>query len=311
MDLAVPALPAARRAAFPANRLLLAGLVLVALLCGVGLLAPLLAPHDPDTQFNRGLDRHGMPLAPSRRYVLGTDQLGRDVLSRTLFGARISLSVGLVAMLTALGVGVSIGLAAGFYGRTVDGALMRFTDVMLTIPALLLAIAFAGLMDGRVLHLHPTGFPAHLLDVKLERGMLSVLLVIGLVTWTTIARVVRAQVLSLREREFITAARSAGAGVRRILWRHVLPNVLPAILVLASMTTAATIGLEAGLSYLGVGVPPPAPSWGSMIAEGQAYLLVAPWLVLPPGLAVILAVVGFNLLGQGLQDTLDPFRRSR
>jgi peptide/nickel transport system permease protein len=291
------------------NRLLVAGAVIVALLIVAALLAPLLAPHAPDKQFAEGLDANGMPIAPCPRFLLGTDNLGRDVLSRVLYGARISLAVGLAAMLTATAIGVVVGLLAGYYGRWVDGLLMRATDIMLTIPPLLLAIAFAGLMDGRRIHLHPFLPRAHFMDLKMERGMVSILIVIGLVSWTTAARVVRAQVLSVREREFVQAARAMGASSGRLLWRHIFPNVLPAIIVLSTMSTAGTIGLEAGLSYLGVGIPPPAPSWGGMIGDGQPYLLIAPWLVLPPGIAVIVAVVGFNLLGQGLQDVLDPRAR--
>jgi ABC-type dipeptide/oligopeptide/nickel transport system permease subunit len=291
------------------NRLVLVGLAIVALLAIVGVCAPLLAPHNPARQYADGLDASGMPLPPSPRFPLGTDSLGRDVLSRVLYGARISLTVGTVAMLTATLIGTLVGLLAGYYGRVTDTLLMRLTDMAMTIPALLLAIAFAGLMDGRRLHLHPPALPWHWLDLELRRGMVSVLLVIGLVSWTGIARVVRGVVLSLKEREFVEAARAVGCSHGRIIWRHILPNTLPAIIVVAAMSTAGTIALEAGLSYLGIGVPPPAPSWGGMISEGQPYLLVAPWLVLPPGLAVVLAVIGFNLLGQGLQDVLDPHRR--
>jgi len=293
--------PAAWRALL-GNRLITAGLAIIALFVFIALFASALAPHAPDVQLPDGLDADGLPLAPSRQFPLGTDSLGRDVLSRGLHGTRISLTVGGVAMLTALLVGVLVGLYAGYYGRWVDALLMRVTDVMLALPALLLAIALAGLMNGKVLVAWPV-------EVKLERGLLSVCLVIGVVSWTGIARVVRAQVLSLKERSFVEAARAVGCSHRRILWRHVLPNVLPAIIVLASMSVAATILFEAGLSYLGVGVPAPAPSWGNMISEGQPYLLVAPWLVLPPGVAIVLGSLGFNLLGQGLQDVLDPYHK--
>lgn len=288
------------------NRLVRAGIFLIALLALAAVLASVIAPHDPNTQFKEGLDANGMPVPPGGRFLLGTDSLGRDVFSRVLYGARISLSVGLVAMLTATIIGVLIGLLSGYYGRGVDAVLMRFTDIMMTIPPLLLAIAFAGLMDGRRVHLHPSWLPFHWLDFKLERGMVSLFFVIGIVSWTGIARVVRGQVLSLKEREFIEAARAIGCSNARIVWRHLLPNVLPVIVVLATMSTAGTISLEAGLSYLGIGVPPPAPSWGGMISDGQSYLLVAPWLVLPPGIAIVVAVVAFNLFGQGLQDILDP-----
>ncbi len=293
------------------NRLVLAGLITIACLILLSVFAPLIAPHAPNAQFEEGLDPNGMPLPPSARFLLGTDCLGRDVLSRLIFGTRISLTVGIVAMLTATIIGVAVGLIGGYYGRWVDTLLMRFTDIMMTIPALLLAIAFAGLMTGRMVHLHPAWLHARFLDVRLERGMVSIFLVIGIVSWTGIARVVRGQVLSLKEREFVEAARAIGCSNARIVLRHILPNVLPAIIVLATMSTAGTISLEAGLSYLGIGVPPPAPSWGSMISQGQPYLLVAPWMVLPPGIAIVIAVVGFNLLGQGLQDVLDPYQRGK
>lgn len=298
--------PYPKRRKQPADRLLLTGAFLVGLLVLAALLAPLLAPHSPNRQFAEGLDPRGMPLPPGPRFPLGTDGLGRDLLSRVVHGARVSLLVGTVGMVTATGIGLVVGMLSGYFGRWVDTGLMRFTDMMMALPGLLLAIALSGLMDGRVLHLHP-GLPgAHWLDVKLERGVMTVILVIGVVSWTGLARIVRGQVLQLREAEYVQAARVLGGSDLRILLRHILPNVLPTLMVLAAMSTAGTILLEAGLSFLGVGVPPPAPAWGSMVAEGQAYLLVAPWIVLAPGFAIILAVVGFNLLGQGLQNALDP-----
>jgi peptide/nickel transport system permease protein len=288
------------------NRLAVAGLAIIVSLVVVAAFADLLAPHAPDAQLDDGLDGDGMPRPPSRQFLLGTDNLGRDVLSRVLHGTRISLTVGAVAMLTALVIGVLVGLYAGYHGGWVDAVLMRMTDVMLALPALLLAIALAGLMKGneggKVLAKWPV-------EIRLESGLLSVCLVIGVVSWTGIARVVRSQVLSLKERAFVEAARAIGCSNRRILWRHILPNVLPAILVLATMSVATTILFEAGLAYVGVGVPPPAPSWGNMIADGQPYMLVAPWLVIPPGVAIVVAALGFNLLGQGLQDVLDPYHK--
>lgn len=288
------------------NGLVLSGALLVGLLVLAAFFAPLVAPHGPNMQYGEGLDPHGMPLAPSARFLLGTDGLGRDILSRVIYGARVSLLVGTIGMLTATIIGLAVGMLSGYFGRWVDTALMRFTDMMIALPSLLLAIALAGLMDGRIVHLHPGLAGAHFLDVKLERGVVTVFLVIGVVSWTGLARIVRGQVLQLREHEYVEAASVMGGSHRRILARHILPNVLPTVAVLATMSTAGTILLEAGLSFLGVGVPPPAPSWGSMVADGQAYLLVAPWIVLAPGLTVVLAVVGFNLVGQGLQNALDP-----
>ncbi len=291
------------------NRLVQVGALLVGLLSALAVAAPLLAPYPVEHQFPDGLNDDGMPVGPCRRFLLGTDNLGRDVLSRLLFGARISLTVGVVAVLTATLLGTLVGLVAGYAGGWVDQLLMRFTDAMMAVPALLLALVLAGLLqESREISLAGIGLP---IGFTLGRGLVSVFIVIGIVSWTGLARVVRAQVLSLKEREFIQAARVIGCSHPRILFRHILPNVLPAIVVLATLSVAGTIGLEAGLSYLGVGVPPPAPSWGTMISDGQPYFTVAPWLVVPPGLAIVAAVLGFNLLGQGLQDVLDPYHRRK
>jgi ABC-type dipeptide/oligopeptide/nickel transport system permease subunit len=228
-----------------------------------------------------------------------------------MFGARVSLSVGIAAMLTATVIGVTVGLLAGFYGGKLDLLLMRFTEMNMTIPAILLAIAFAGLLDvsGRTIHLHPVWLPWNFLDFTLKRGAVSVFLIIGLVCWPGMVRVVRAQVLALKERDFVLAARSLGASDARILLRSILPNLLPTVIVLAVMSTANTILLEAGLGYLGIGVPPPAPTWGSMISEGQPYFVTFPHLVIVPGMAIVLTVLAFNLLGQGLQEIVDPKQR--
>ena len=252
-----------------------------------------------------------MPLPPIGTFWLGTDNLGRDVLSRVIFGARVSMTVGLAAMLTATVIGVVIGLLAGYYGKSVDLVLMRCTDVMMTIPALLLAIAFAGLMDGKVVRLHPSWLPWQFAEVKLQSGMVSIFLIIGFVSWTGIVRVVRGQVLVVKEREFVMATRALGGSDACLILRHILPNILPTIIVLAALSTAGTILLEAGLSYLGIGVPPPAPSWGSMIADGQPYFVASPHIVIAPGMAIVLTVLGFNLLGQGLQDAFDPHKKQK
>jgi peptide/nickel transport system permease protein len=285
------------------NRLVQVGAALVALLTLLAVAAPLLAPYRMEQQFPDGLNDDGMPVGPCARFPLGTDGLGRDVLSRLLYGARISLTVGVVAMLTAVVLGTLVGLCAGYFGAWIGMLLMRFTDIMMAVPPLLLALTLAGLLQEK------REIPW--LGLTLERGLTSVFLVIGIVSWTGIARVVRAQVLSVKEREFIQAAQVIGCSHSRILFRHILPNVLPTVVVLGTLSVAGTIGLEAGLSYLGVGVPPPAPSWGTMISDGQSYFTVAPWLVLPPGIAIILAILGFNLLGQGLQDVLDPYHTGK
>ncbi len=295
------------------NRLVQAGVGIVIFFTILALLAPILTRwhvlHEPIHQDQNGLDEDGMPRAPGGDYLLGTDNLGRDVLARVVYGARITLTVGTAAMLTATLIGVTLGLLAGYYGGKIDLGLMRFTDMNLSLPAILLAIAFAGLMDGKVLHLHPSWLHWPFLDVRLERGLVSVFVIIGLVCWPGMVRVIRGQVLALKEREFVQAARTLGASDRRLIFRHILPNVLPTVIVLAAMSTANTIMLEAGLGYLGIGVPPPAPSWGAMIADGQPYFISAPAIVVAPGIAIVLAVLAFNLLGQGLQEVLDPHHK--
>jgi peptide/nickel transport system permease protein len=294
------------------HRLVQTGGGIIILLILLALIAPALTRwhvlQEPILQNQNGLDTYGMPLPSSWRYVMGTDNLGRDVFSRVIYGTRVSLPVGVAAMLTATIIGLTIGLLSGFYGGKLDMGLMRFTDMNLSIPSILLAIAFAGLMDGKIIHLHPAWLHWSFLDVHLERGMVSIFLIIGLVSWPPMVRVIRGQVLSIKEREFVQASRALGASDFRVIFRHLLPNVLPTVIVLAAMATANTIILEAGLGYLGVGVPPPAPSWGSMIADGQDYFISAPVIVIAPGAAILLTVLAFNLLGQGLQEVLNPHK---
>jgi peptide/nickel transport system permease protein len=254
------------------------GLVMGALLVLVAILGPALAPYDPTAPVAQQLAE---PLPPGASFYLGTDDLGRDVLSRLLYGARISLLVGLVAMGVTMVIGTAIGLGAGYFGGAVDVVLMRFTDVMLAFPGLLLAVALVAVMRPSVW---------------------TIFVVIGLVSWTGVARVVRSETLSLREREFVVAARAMGAGHGRILGRHVLPNVAPTLIVIAALSTSGTILLDAGLSFLGIGVPPPTPTWGRMIQEASAYYRVAPWLMAFPGLAVLYAVLAFNLIAYGLTE---------
>lgn len=295
------------------HRLVQTGGGIVILLILLALLAPSLTRwhvlQEPILQNQNGLDTYGMPLRPSGRYLLGSDDLGRDVFSRVVYGTRVSLTVGVAAMLTATVIGLTIGLLSGFYGGRLDMGLMRFTDMNLSIPSILLAIAFAGLMDGKIVHLHPSWLHWSFLDLPLKRGMVSIFLIIGLVCWPPMVRVIRGQVLSIKERDFVCASRALGASDLRIIFQHLLPNVLPTVIVLAAMTTANTIILEAGLGYLGVGVPPPAPSWGSMISDGQDYFISAPLIVIAPGVAILVTVLAFNLLGQGLQEVLNPHQR--
>jgi peptide/nickel transport system permease protein len=259
----------------PFNLMESAGALMITSLALMAAFAPLIAPHDP---IRAVADTFGDPGAPSPSFPLGTDQLGRDVLSRIIFGARISLTVGVAAMLVTLIIGVTIGLVSGFFGEAIDFALMRFTDMMLTLPALLLAMALVSV---------------------LRPSLLTILLVIGLVSWTGIARVVRAETLSMAQRDFVLAARALGAPPQRLIVRHLFPNVLPTIVVMAVLGTSGTLLLDAGLSFLGLGVPPPTPSWGRMIEEATIYFRTAPWLAVFPGVAIFYAVLGFNLLGYG------------
>jgi peptide/nickel transport system permease protein len=259
------------------------GLLYIGLLMGAGLvllalLGPALAPFDPTASAAPQLAE---PLPPGAPFYLGTDDLGRDVLSRLLHGARISLVVGLVAMVVTMAIGTAIGLTAGYFGGATDVALMRLTDVMLAFPGLLLAVALVAV---------------------LKPSVWTIFVVIGLVSWTGVARVVRGETLSLRERDFVIAARAMGASHGRIVLRHILPNVAPTLVAIAALSTSGTILLDAGLSFLGIGVPPPTPTWGRMIQEASSYYRVAPWLMAFPGGAVLYAVLTFNLIAYGLGD---------
>lgn len=263
------------------------GLSMVTLLVLAAVLAPWLAPFDP---IRPATDSFGAPLAPGPGFWMGTDELGRDVLSRVLFGARVSLLVAVVATALTIGIGVTIGLCAGYAGGWIDAVLMRCTDVFLAFPGLLLAIALAALF---------------------EPGLLTIFVVIAVVSWTTVARTVRGEVLSLRERDFVVAAVALGASPRRLMLRHLLPNALPTILVMAALSSSTTVLLDAGLSYLGLGVPVPTPSWGRMVSDSLSYYRVAPWLIVSPGLAIVYAVLAFNFLGYGLLVTISDRQQGR
>jgi len=248
--------------------------------------APALAPADPVK--NDLLARLTPPMwmdGGSAHHPLGTDTLGRDVVSRLLYGARVSLVVGFSAVILAGALGVVLGLVAGYYGGRIDDALMRLGDVQLAFPALVLAIAVLAVVGS---------------------GLGNVVLVLGVTGWVTYARIARGETLSLRHREFVEGARALGARDAAILWRHVLPNVLPSITVVATFSVARTIIAEASLSFLGLGIPPPAPSWGAMLDEGRNYLTTGWWLALFPGLAILAVVLGINVVGDWLRDTLDP-----
>jgi peptide/nickel transport system permease protein len=268
------------------DALAVAGGVIVVATILVAALAPLLAPADPIR--NSLLDRLTPPAwvgGGAARYPLGTDTLGRDVASRLLHGARVSLVVGFSAVVLAGAVGVAVGLVSGWYGGRLDDVLMRLGDVQLAFPVLVLAVAVLAVLGA---------------------SLLNLIVVLGITSWITYARIVRGEVLTLRERDFVAAARALGAPDRWILRRHLLPNVLPPITVVATFSVARTIIAEASLSFLGLGIPAPQPSWGSMLDEGRNYITTGWWLALFPGLAILLLVLGINLVGDWLRDRLDP-----
>ncbi|HKA23759.1 MAG TPA: ABC transporter permease [Candidatus Eisenbacteria bacterium] len=295
---------AARR--FARDRWALAGFVFLALLVVVAVAAPLVvgrvlhaSPYrlgmmDKVKEGGRLVDvvsDGGIPIGPSASYPLGADLIGRDVLSRLIYGARVSLLVSTMGTLLAVLLGLLVGLLAGFYRGTVDTILSRFVDAMMAIPILLLAIALASVL--------PQG------------NVWTVVLILGLVNWTYLARIVRGEVLSLREKEFVEAARALGANDSVILARHLVPNLVGPLLVFGTLSMAGNILLESALSFLGVGIQAPTPSWGNMIQEGMAFYSVAWWVVLFPGIAILLTVVSLNLVGDGLRDALVPGSQER
>jgi peptide/nickel transport system permease protein len=279
-----------RLAALHRQPMTVLGLAIVALVVAAALLAPALAPFAPDNQMFDGLSLEGAPLPPGGPYLLGTDTLGRDLYSRLLYGARTSLVIGLVANGVAVLIGVAVGILAGYLGGSVGNLLMRFTDLMMAFPALLLAIVLATL---------------------LRPSLWIVAMVIALVNWVQVARIIYTETRSLVERDFILAERAMGAGHGRILLRHIAPHLVPTAIVWGTLGIATTVLLEATLSFLGIGVQPPEPSWGNIIFESQSYFTAAPWLVLFPGIAILLTALSFNLVGDALRDILDPTQRGR
>lgn len=270
--------------------LAMAGLVVAIAFVVIAIGAPVIAPYAPEEQFFDGLTIEGSPLPPNERFLFGTDLLGRDLLSRMIYGTRTSLIVGLLANGIALLIGTLVGITAGFLRGFVGAALMRSTDLVMAFPALLLAITIAALKGP---------------------SLWLVVLVIALVNWGPIARVVFAETTSLAEREFIAAERAIGADTSRILFKHILPHLLPIIIVWGTLGISTTVLFEALLSYLGVGVQPPEPSWGNIVYDGQSYFQSAPWLVFFPGFAVALLALAVNLVGDALRDLLDPTLRGR
>ena len=266
------------------NRRGLLGGVVVAAMLAAGLLAPVVAPYSYSTQ---SLLQRLKP--PTAAHWLGTDGFGRDILTRVIWGARVSLEIGFLATGLAIVVGTTVGGAAGYFGGAVDTGIMRVADVFMSVPALFLILVVVALFGA---------------------SLLNTALVVGLVTWAPVARIVRGECLTLRARDFVEAARALGASHGRILGRHVLVNAVPAIIVQGTLLLGQTILIESGLSYLGLGVQPPTPSWGNMVVEGRQFLGSAWWVSTFPGMAIFATVLGFNLFGDGLRDALDPALRS-
>jgi len=262
------------------NRLALTGGLIILILFGSSILAPLLSPYKPDE-----VNLQEVLSPPSKDHPLGTDELGRDVLARILWGGRVSMLVGFVAVGISTLIGILLGALAGYYGKWVDSLIMRFVDIMLCFPTFFLILAVIAF---------------------LEANIWNIMAIIGLTSWMGVARLVRAEFLSLKEREFVLAAKSIGASSFRIIFYHILPNALGPIFVSAILGIGNAILVESALSFLGIGIQPPSPSWGNMLTSGKDYLEVAWWLSLFPGVAILFTVLGFNLLGEGLKDALNP-----
>ena len=261
------------------------GLSIIAVVLLMALLAPWIAPYDPDA-----IDVKAILLSPSSTHWMGTDGLGRDVYSRMLFGARISLLVGFVAVGIATVIGVILGAISGFYRGWVDVVIMRLVDVMLSIPTFFLILAVIAFLTPSIW---------------------NIMIVIGLTSWMGVTRLVRAEFLSLREREFVLSAQTLGAKNHRLIFRHLLPNSLTPIIVSSVLGVASAVLVESGLSFLGLGVQPPQASWGNILTDGKEYIQFAWWLSVFPGMAILLTVLGYNLLGEGLRDALDPRTNSK
>ncbi len=262
------------------NRLALAGFFVVLAVVAVAIFAPWIAPYD----YAR-IDPTAVLLPPTWKHPFGTDQLGRDVLSRIIWGARVSVEVGVISVGIATVIGTFLGAVAGYFGGWVDEVIMRFVDIMLCFPTFFLILAVISV---------------------LEPSILNIMVVIGLTSWMGVARLVRAEVLSLREREFVLSAKVSGLSPWKIILRHIIPNAMGPVLVAATLGVGSAILVESALSFLGIGVQPPTPSWGSILALGKDTIQIAWWLSFSPGCAILITVLGYNLLGEGLRDALDP-----
>jgi len=265
---------------FTRNKLSVIGAIVVFALITISLLAPVIAPYDPTS-----IDVYNVLSPPDKAHILGTDELGRDLLSRIIWGSRVSLKVGFVAVGIAIMIGIIFGSIAGFYGGRVDAILMRFVDIMLAFPTFFLILAVIAI---------------------LEPNIFTIMAVIGVTGWMDVARLVRAEFLTLKERDFVDAARALGMKNKRLIVRHILPNALSPVFVAATFGVAGAILTESGLSFLGLGVQPPDPSWGNILTAGKDNIEIAWWLSLYPGLAILITVLSYNLVGEGLRDALDP-----
>ncbi|MDF2679226.1 MAG: glutathione transporter permease GsiD [Brevibacillus sp.] len=263
------------------DRMAITGGIVIVLFILMAILAPIIAPHDPyevnlDNQFQK----------PSLQYWLGTDMFGRDVLSRIIYGSQISLLIGIVPSLITMSIGIVLGIVAGYFGRRTDFIIMTISDMVLSFPSLLLAMVVM---------------------YTLGASLLNIFIALSIVGWAGTARVVRAQTLSLKNKEFVEAARAVGVKPYIIMLRHILPNCIPQLLVLFTLEIPGSILSEASLSFLGVGAQPPASSWGLMVSNGKEFLFNAPWVAIAPGIAILVIVLAFNFLGDGLRDALDPY----
>jgi peptide/nickel transport system permease protein len=265
---------------FIRNKLSVIGAIVVFALITISFLAPVIAPYDPSS-----IDVYNVLSPPDKAHILGTDELGRDLLSRIIWGSRVSLKVGFVAVGIAIMIGIILGSIAGFYGGRVDAILMRFVDIMLAFPTFFLILAVIAI---------------------LEPNIFTIMAVIGITGWMDVARLVRAEFLTLKERDFVDAARALGIRNKRLIVRHILPNALSPVFVAATFGVAGAILTESGLSFLGLGVQPPDPSWGNILTAGKDNIEIAWWLSLYPGLAILITVLSYNLVGEGLRDALDP-----
>ncbi len=288
---------------FRKNRLAAVGGVIVVLMFFVAVFAPFISPYNPDD-----IDRRHILESPSLKHPLGTDDLGRDVLSRMILGSRISLSVGFVAVGIATLIGIFLGAISGYYGGWVDRIIMRFIDIMLTIPTFFLILAVIAFIDPNIWSSSaiPGWIRNSLRVILIDPNIMNIMVVIGLTSWMGVARLVRAEVLSLKEREFVLAARALGTGDMNIIFRHIMINSMTPVFVSAVLGIAGAVLVESALSFLGIGVQPPVPSWGNILTLGKDNIEIAWWLSVFPGLAILITVLSYNLVGEGLRDALDP-----